>query len=64
VAKTPTVTTFRIDDETRAAMDALKERDGVGYSEQIRRALAMFLKSKGVSVTKTERKRAGTRRRP
>jgi hypothetical protein len=64
VAPTRTVTTFRIDDDTRAAMDVLKDRDGIGYSEQIRRALLMFLESKGVTVKKTERKRAATRKRP
>lgn len=58
------MTTFRIDDDIRAAMDALKDRDGIGYSEQIRRALVMFLDSKGVALKKTERKRVGPRKRP
>jgi predicted transcriptional regulator len=58
-----TVTTFRIDDDTRAAMDELRDRDGIGYSEQIRRALLMFLESKGVTMKRAERKRVAPRRR-
>jgi hypothetical protein len=43
-------------------MGRLKERDGIPYSEQIRRALRFWLASKG--VMKSERKRAVTRKRP
>lgn len=57
------MTTFRIDDDTRAAMDELRDRDGIGYSEQIRRALLMFLESKGVTMKRAERKRVAPRRR-
>ena len=42
------LTTLRIDEETRLQMDALRERDGIPYSEQIRRALEQFLELKGV----------------
>jgi hypothetical protein len=56
------VTTFRIDDELLVAMDELKERDGIAYSEQIRRALRMFLESKGAKV-KAAPRRAATRRK-
>jgi hypothetical protein len=54
------VVTFRPDDEDLAAMEALRQRDGVPYSEQIRRALKAWLQSKDIA----ERKRAGTRKRP
>jgi hypothetical protein len=53
------VVTFRPDEEDLAAMERLRERDGVPFSEQIRRALKAWLVSK--SVTKTQGKRAGTR---
>jgi Ribbon-helix-helix protein, copG family len=56
------VTTFRIDDDVLRAMEALKERDGMPLSEQIRRALRPWLEGKGV-IEKAERKRAATRRR-
>ena len=56
------VLTFRPDDHVFAAMASLRERDGVPYSEQIRRGLNMYLDSKGITV-KTERKRASTRKR-
>ena len=48
--------TFRIDDDLFAQMEALWERDGINASEQIRRALRTWLKSKG--VTKSAKARA------
>jgi metal-responsive CopG/Arc/MetJ family transcriptional regulator len=56
------VATFRIDDDLLEAMDALRERDGMPLSEQIRRALRPWLEQKGV-LQKSERKRAVTRKR-
>jgi hypothetical protein len=53
---------FWIDDEQAAGLKFVKERDGVLESEQIRRAINRWLEEKG--VMKTERKRAGTRKRP
>ncbi len=43
-------------------MDAVRERDGVEPSEQIRRALRAWLEEKG--VIKAERKRPVSRKRP
>ena len=43
-----TVLSVRIDAETADDMIALRERDGMPLSEQIRRALDMFLRSKGI----------------
>lgn len=56
------VVTFRIDDDLRPAMQALRARDGIGYSEQIRRGLRLFLEAKDV-LNKPDRKRVGARRR-
>jgi len=53
---------FWIDDDQAEGLKAIKERDGVLESEQIRRAIDDWLAKKGVK--KTERKRAGTRKRP
>jgi hypothetical protein len=53
---------FWIEDDQIAALEAIRERDGVLPSEQIRRAIDDWLKKKGVDV-KTARKRASTRRR-
>ena len=47
--------TFYIDAEQRAALAAIKERDGISESEQIRRAIKAWIEQKGVSV-KPERK--------
>jgi hypothetical protein len=45
-------TTFRMDDELFEAMERLRQRDGILFSEQIRRALLMFHESKGIAVSK------------
>lgn len=57
-----TASTFRIDDELLSALRTVKERDGVPISEQVRRALVSWVQSRGVKVTQSERKRAGTRK--
>ena len=54
---------FWIDAEQREGLRAVKERDGVLESEQIRRAIDEWLLKKGVRA-KSERKRAVTRTRP
>jgi uncharacterized protein (DUF4415 family) len=38
----------RVDEDVRAGMDALKDRDGVPFNEQINRALRAWLEQKGV----------------
>jgi hypothetical protein len=53
--------TFFIDADQRAALAAIKERDGIPEAEQIRRAVKAWVESKNV---KTDRKRADTRKRP
>lgn len=56
------VLTVRIDDDLSDAMEALREKHGTPISEQVRRALGVWLESQG--VMKAERKRAVTRKRP
>ena len=53
---------FYIDDEQSEGLKVVKERDGVLESEQIRRAVDAWLKSKGVK--KADRKRVPSRKRP
>jgi hypothetical protein len=55
-------TAFRIDAEILQGLQAVKVRDGIPISEQVRRALREWLEGRGVNE-KTERKRAGTRKR-
>ena len=57
------ITTFRIDEELLDGLREVWERDGVAVSEQVRRAIRAWLEAKGVTK-KTERLRAGTRKRP
>lgn len=54
------VVTFRPDPEVLDGMEQLKERDGIPFSEQIRRALRLWLETKGLKL-KSGRKRAPTR---
>jgi hypothetical protein len=56
------VITFRPDEDILTAMDTLRERDGVPFSQQIRRALRQWLDQKGV-LEKAARKQAGDRKR-
>jgi hypothetical protein len=53
--------TFAISDDMKAALTRIRERDGIPEAEQIRRGVQMWLDSQGVK--KTERPRAGTRKR-
>jgi len=53
---------FFIEDEQREGLRAIEEARGIPKSEQIRRAIDEWLKREG--VTKAERKRAVTRKRP
>lgn len=55
-------TNFRLEDEILDALRAIRERDGVPVSEQVRRALLAWIESKGMAV-RAERKRASTRTR-
>lgn len=52
-----TVTTIRLPEDLTKAMVKLHARDGISQSEQMRRALAAFLKAKGVYTPKKENKR-------
>lgn len=54
------VTTFRIDADLLDGLQEVWQRDGVAVSEQVRRAIRMWLDTKGV---KAERTRAVTRKR-
>jgi hypothetical protein len=57
------ITNFRIDTELLDALREIRERDGIGIAEQVRRAIKAWVESKGAKVN-TERRRAGTRKRP
>lgn len=46
------------------ALRAVKARDGIPISEQIRRALRQWLEQRGVALEEAGRRRAATRRRP
>lgn len=56
-------TTFRLETEIMDALAAIRDRDGITVSEQVRRALKQWIAEKGVKM-KTDRKRAQTRKRP
>jgi antitoxin component of RelBE/YafQ-DinJ toxin-antitoxin module len=52
--------TFRLETEILAALEAIRERDGITVSEQVRRALKQWIAEKGV---KADRKRVSPRSR-
>lgn len=52
--------TFRVDDDVLDGLQLVWERDGILVSEQIRRALRLWLELKGVE--KAERKRPANRK--
>jgi len=54
--------TFHIAEEMKAALAAIKQRDGIAEGEQIRRGVQMWLDSKGVTK-KAAPRRASTRRK-
>ena len=58
---------FRLDEDMVDALQRVKERDGIPVTEQGRRAVLVWIREKGESVggdtRKSERKRAGTRKR-
>jgi hypothetical protein len=54
---------FRIDDDLDAGLKAVKDRDGIAESEQIRRAVREWLERRGVLKRKTAFRRAPTRRK-
>ena len=51
------VTTFRIDKDLLDGLRGVWERDGVPVSEQVRRAIRMWLDTKGVKVGAKRRRR-------
>jgi hypothetical protein len=56
--------TFRIDQHLIDGLEDVRRRDGVGVSEQVRRAIAAWLQSKGIGEKKAGSRRASTRRKP
>jgi hypothetical protein len=56
------VMTFRPDNDTFEGMTSLRKRDGIPFSEQIRRALRSWLELKGAMKPETKGERH--RKRP
>jgi hypothetical protein len=55
-------TTFRLETELMEALAVIRARDGIGVSEQVRRALKRWIAEKGVKM-KSDRRGARTPRR-
>jgi hypothetical protein len=51
-----------LETDLMAGLQAIKERDGIPVTEQVRRAIRAWLDEKGVTV-KSDRKRGATRPR-
>ncbi len=50
---------FWIDPELAAGLKAVKDRDGVSESEQIRRGIRMYLESKGYKLKQRAARKGG-----
>jgi hypothetical protein len=55
---------FFLDHDLEQGLKELKGRTGIPQAEAIRRAIAEYLERQGGGDSKTERKRAATRKRP
>lgn len=40
---------FKIEPDLRAGLEAIRQRDGVSYTEQLRRALRLWFDAKGLT---------------
>ena len=47
---------FRIDDDLASGLRRIRERDGIPESEQIRRGIRLWLKSKGIRLKSAGRR--------
>jgi hypothetical protein len=56
------VITFRPDNDIFEGMRSLRDRDGVPFSEQIRRSLRMWLETKAVMQTTPRKDRVAHKR--
>jgi hypothetical protein len=56
------LTAFRLPPHLLAALRAIKDRDGISMTDQLVRALEVWIESRGFSQ-RADRKRAVTRRR-
>jgi hypothetical protein len=50
-----TMYSLRLDADLKAALERVKERDGIPHSEQIRRGLLLWFKQRGVEMRKPSR---------
>ena len=55
--------TFHIPDEMKAALERIRERDGIAEGEQIRRGVQMWLDAQGVGLKKAAPRRVRPRRK-
>ncbi len=58
-----TLAAFRIEPEILKGLQAVKDRDGVPVSEQVRRALRQWLKSKRVALRTSAARKGGRAKR-
>jgi len=54
---------LKLDPDLLVALRRIKARDGISESEQIRRGIRLWLKTKGVT-SEADRRRVSPRRRP
>jgi hypothetical protein len=58
-----TMHSFYLEPELSAGLKAIKERDGITESEQVRRAVRQWLERKGLKVKASTAQKGGTKKR-
>ena len=56
-------TNFRLEENLLEALQAIRERDGIPVAEQVRRAIRLWLDSKGINVKKAATRSTRPRRK-
>jgi hypothetical protein len=58
-----TRTSLFLDEGLKAGLHALKEREGIPEAEAVRRAVAEYLRKRGIAIDESASRRAVTRRK-
>jgi hypothetical protein len=62
MAKHRNMHSFYLDPDLSSGLKAIKDRDGISESEQVRRAVRLWLESKGLTVKRPAARKGGKKR--
>ena len=61
MAKHRNMHSFYLDPDLSSGLKTIKDRDGISESEQVRRAVRLWLESKGLKVKRPAARKGGTK---